>query len=135
MTQPPTSPALAARDHTGTAFALAGAVLVALVLFLAVHGPRFTTSGVGDEEAISVTCGSLLTVGWPTDGSFVASENSRSYGDHVRSGNPDFVARDGIARDCSERRDTFLTLMVLLAVPASVCLSSAVARRRPAQPV
>jgi hypothetical protein len=133
MTQPPTSPALAARDHTRTAFALAGAVLVVLVLVLALHGPRFTTSEVGDDGATSVTCGSLLTVGWPTDGSFVSSENSRVYGDHVRSGNPDFVARDGIARDCSERRDTYLALMVLMAVPASVCLSAALARR-PAQP-
>lgn len=111
-----------------TPLAVVGLLLLAAMAFLLLHGPRFVAEG--SDGDVAVTCGSVLTVGWPSDGSFVSSESSRVYGDHVRSGEPDFTARDGIARDCSERRDTYLGFLSLLAVAASVTLSAAL--RRPA---
>ena len=117
------------RRALGTAALVAGALLVVLMLFLGLHGPRFVASDSGGDE-LSVECGSVVAVGWPTDSSFVSSENSRVYGDRVRSGEADSFARDGITRDCAERRGTFLGFMALLAVPASVALSTGLALRR-----
>ncbi|GAB2595620.1 hypothetical protein [Microlunatus antarcticus] len=104
--------------------AVVGLVLLAAMAFLLLHGPRFETTAAFDDESVAVSCGSVLTVGWPTDHSSLSSENSRSYGDHIRSGKTDFAGRDGIARDCSERRDTYLGFLAVLAVPTSVCLSA-----------
>ncbi|GAA3569730.1 hypothetical protein GCM10022197_27580 [Microlunatus spumicola] len=102
-----------------------GLLLLVVMGFLLLHGPRFTTTAAFDDPTVAVTCGSVLTVGWPTDHSFLSSEGSSSWGDHVRSGEPGPEGRAGIARDCSERRDTYLGFLALLAVPASVCLSAA----------
>jgi len=117
------------------------AVLLLWMLLLLFRGPRFTTDNYGAEQQTHVECGSVIAVGWPSDGSFLMDDNGGGfYGDHVASGPSSLTAqqRAGIARDCSERRDTYLGIMVLLAVPTSVLGAAAIlgrpaaARRDPA---
>jgi hypothetical protein len=48
-------------------------------------------------------------------------ESSTSWGDHITGDQTVGTAeRLGIARDCSERRDTYLALMLVLLVPANL---------------
>lgn len=111
---------------------LAGLLYVGMVVLL-FKGPSFTTSSYG-EQAVSVKCGSLITVGWPSDHSDLDTESSTSWGDHVTTdqsvGTP---GRLGIARDCSERRDTYLALLVILAVPATLLAFLAISGHRDAR--
>lgn len=107
------------------------ALLFALILVLFVRGPRFETSSYGEPNYM-VLCGSIMTVGWPSDGSFVSTEDGGWWGDHVEDG-PDSTpsgAREGFARDCSERRDTYLGFMIVLSAPATLLGAAAVAGRR-----
>lgn len=115
------------------AFGAIAAVLYILIIVLFVRGPRFTTSGYGDP-VVKVECGSIMTVGWPSDASFVSDETSGWWGDHAESdldSLPD-GAREGVARDCSERRDTYLGFMIVLSIPATL-LGAAALVARPAR--
>jgi len=103
---------------------------MAVLLF---RGPTFTTSDVVDE-AVSVSCGSLIAVGWPSDHSYLADEGSTSWSDHIDHiesgegvGTP---GRLGIARDCSERRDTYMALIVIAGVFANLLTMVAILGRR-----
>ncbi|WP_020389497.1 hypothetical protein [Kribbella catacumbae] len=90
------------------------------MVVLLFKGPSFTTSSSG-EEVVSVRCGSLIAVGWPSDHSYVDTESSTSWGDHVTTDESVGTAgRLGFARDCSERRDTYLAFLLILAVPANL---------------
>lgn len=103
---------------------------MAVLLF---KGPSFTTSSYG-EESVSVRCGSLIAVGWPSDHSFLDTESSTSWGDHVTGDTSVGTAgRLGIARDCSERRDTYLAIMMILAVPANLLTLLAILGHRDAR--
>ena len=105
------------------AYKVVGVVAALLYVGMAVlvfKGPSFSTSSY-DEQVVSVECGSLIAVGWPSDHSFLDTESSTSWGDHITSGSDvGTVGRLGIARDCSERRDTYLALLMILAVPANL---------------
>jgi hypothetical protein len=104
---------------------VAGLVFVGMAVLL-FKGPSFTTSGFG-EEAVKVECGSLIAVGWPSDGSFLDTESSTSWGDHITTDRSVGTAgRLGIARDCSERRDTYLAFMIILALPANLLTTLAI---------
>ncbi len=108
---------------------IAGLLYVGMAVLL-FKGPSFTTSGYG-EEAVSVSCGSLLTVGWPSDGSFIDTESSSAWGDHIKTDrNVGSAGRLGIARDCSERRDTYLAFMIILSLPANLLTTLAISSRR-----
>jgi hypothetical protein len=112
--------------------------LIACLLYVGMvvllfKGPTFTTSSYG-EEPVSVRCGSLIAVGWPNDHSFLDSESSSSWGDHITTDNEVGTAgRLGIARDCSERRDTYLAMMLILVVPANLLTVLAILGRRDAR--
>jgi hypothetical protein len=108
---------------------IAGLLYVGMAVLL-FKGPSFTTSSY-DEESVSVSCGSLIAVGWPTDHSYLDTESSSSWGDHITTDRSVGTAgRLGIARDCSERRDTYLALLVILALPANLLTVLAVQARR-----
>ena len=112
---------------------VAGLLYVGMAV-LVFRGPTFTTSSYG-EEPVSVSCGSLIAVGWPSDGSFLDTDTSSSWGDHVTTDRSIGTAgRLGIARDCSERRDTYLTFLVILALPANLLTFLAILARRDARP-
>ncbi|MEU0093152.1 hypothetical protein [Kribbella sp. NPDC006257] len=121
-----------ARGSYKVAGVIAGLLYVGMTVLL-FKGPSFTTSGFG-QEAVSVKCGSLIAVGWPSDGSFLDTESSTSWGDHITTDrNVGSAGRLGIARDCSERRDTYLAFMVVLAVPANILATLAILSRRDAR--
>jgi len=106
------------------------ALLYVGMLVLLFKGPSFTTSSYG-EEPVSVTCGSLIAVGWPTDHSYLDTDTTSSWGDHITTDRSVGTAgRLGIARDCSERRDTYLALLIILALPANLLTLLAVQGRR-----
>jgi hypothetical protein len=112
-----------------TALACIAAVLLLCMLILLFRGPSFSTTGY-DQPAITVKCGSVLTVGWPSDGSYVNEDGSFTvWGDSVEGGAEGLPAgaREGFHRDCSERRDTYLGLALLLAVPGTILASAALA--------
>jgi hypothetical protein len=108
---------------------IAGLLYVGMAVLL-FKGPSFTTSSYG-EEPVSVSCGSLIAVGWPTDHSYLDTESSSSWGDHITTDRSVGTAgRLGIARDCSERRDTYLALLIILALPANLLTLLAIQARR-----
>jgi hypothetical protein len=101
----------------------------AVLLF---RGPRFTTEDDG-EGAVSVRCGSALAVGWPSDAAYLDDEDRSSWSDHVLSDRPLSAAgRRGLARECAERRDTYLALAVAAAAAANLAAAAALTRRRTA---
>jgi hypothetical protein len=111
---------------------IAGLLYVGMAVLL-FKGPSFTTSSYG-EEPVSVSCGSLITVGWPSDGSFLDTDSSSSWGDHITTDEGvGTTGRLGIARDCSERRDTYLAFMIILSLPANLLTTLAILSRRDAR--
>ncbi|NIK58532.1 hypothetical protein [Kribbella shirazensis] len=103
---------------------------IAVLLF---KGPSFTIEDDG-EGAVHVSCGSLIAVGWPSDHSFLDTEGSSSWGDHVTSDRSvGTEGRLGIARDCSERRDTYLSFAVIAAAAANLATLVAVMAGRAAR--
>lgn len=105
-------------------------VAVAVLLF---KGPSFDIDDDG-EGAVHVSCGSLIAVGWPSDHSYLDDESSTSWGDHVTGDRSVGTAgRLGIARDCSERRDTYLALIVIAGGAANVAAVAALVTGRSAR--
>jgi hypothetical protein len=107
----------------------AGALLV-LMLVLGFRGSRLTFE---DEDGdVAVTCGAVLTVGWPGDHEFVSNERAAAWSDHVSTedANLDAVGRQGVANGCADARTTRLGFLVLLAIPTAVLGSASVAARR-----
>jgi hypothetical protein len=112
---------------------IAGLLYVGMLVLL-FKGPSFTTSSYG-EEPVSVSCGSLIAVGWPNDHSYLDTDSTSSWGDHLTTDRSVGTAgRLGIARDCSERRDTYLALLIILALPANLLTLLAIQARRTRQP-
>lgn len=118
-------------------------VLIALLLF---RGPGFTTDATnveGSDGAVSVpdlqvTCGSVVTVGWPGD-SAVLNEFPHSYTSfHVEPSVSlpstlfDSMA-SGFDQECNERRDTNIAFSIVLVIP--VCVLSVLAVTRLPRPV
>lgn len=95
---------------------------VAVLLF---KGPSFVIEDDG-EGAVHVNCGSLIAVGWPSDHSYLDDESSSHWNDDFtsdRSLGPE--GRLGIARDCSERRDTYVAFVVIAASAANLAAVAA----------
>ncbi|MET9315345.1 hypothetical protein ABZX12_26310 [Kribbella sp. NPDC003505] len=98
---------------------VAGVLYVGIAILL-FKGPEFTIEDDG-EGAVHVDCASLITVGWPSDHSSLDTEATNSWADHVRTDrNIGTPGRLGIARDCSERRDTYLAFVVIAAIAANL---------------
>ncbi|HEY3563147.1 MAG TPA: hypothetical protein VGL05_37030 [Kribbella sp.] len=98
---------------------IAGLLYVGIAVLL-FKGPSFT---IDDDSAgrVDVSCGSLIAVGWPSDHSSLDTAGYSSWGDHVTAGRSvGTEGRLGIARDCSERRDTYLAFAVIAAIVANL---------------
>jgi hypothetical protein len=121
-----------ARDAYKVFGVIAGLLYVGMAVLL-FKGPSFTIED-DDEGPVSVNCGSLIAVGWPNDHSYLATEGSTSWGDHVTTDRGvGTEGRLGIARDCAERRDTYLAFLVIAAVAANLVTLVAVLGRRDAR--
>lgn len=121
-----------ARDAHKVFGVIAGLLYVGMAVLL-FKGPSFTIEDDG-EGPVSVSCGSLIAVGWPSDHSSLDTESSSWWGDHVTTdrGVGD-AGRLGIARDCAERRDTYLAFLVITGVVANLVTLVAVVGRRDAR--
>ncbi|MGH3447403.1 MAG: hypothetical protein ACRDQA_00230 [Nocardioidaceae bacterium] len=121
-------------------------VLLVVMLVLLFHGPTFTARGLthyGGVEGeppipdLQVHCGAVVTVGWPTDNANVNTHTttwtSTSYQlpDDLRiSAADDRALKTGLTQECNERRDTYLGLLIVLAVASCLLGSVTIARRR-----
>ncbi|MFD7155500.1 hypothetical protein ACFV9C_12925 [Kribbella sp. NPDC059898] len=101
------------------AWGIAVGLLYVGMLVLLFKGPSYT---IADYAAgpVHVRCGSVIAVGWPSDHSYLGTDGSSSWGDHVDGDVNVDAGRAAIARDCSERRDTYLALAILAAVAANL---------------
>ncbi len=119
------------------AWGLAGlcAAFVALLLF---KSPSADLEGSGEAGQVHVECSPVIRVGWPCDFSGLQPEADWDhYSDHVEGDTSLTLAqRQGIAQDCDERRTTYLALIAVATLLASVFMSIAVAAgaRRPRGP-
>lgn len=105
---------------------------VAVLLF---KGPSFVIEDDG-EGAVHVNCGSLIAVGWPSDHSYLDDESSTHWNDDFTSDRSlGAEGRLGIARDCSERRDTYLAFIVIAGSAANLAALAGVLTARTAPTV
>jgi hypothetical protein len=103
---------------------VAGLLFVGMAVLL-FKGPSFVIEDDG-EGAVHVNCGSLIAVGWPSDHSELDSESSSWWGDHVTTDRSiGTEGRLGIARDCSERRDTYVAFLVIAGSAANLAAVAA----------
>lgn len=120
--------------------AIVAVLLFVWMLLLLFRQPTITYDR--DTETfgvITVECGSVIGVGWPTDGAYLIDENgSGLYSDSIRGDRSSYlkdITRAGIYRDCTERRTTYLGGMAILAVPTTLLgLLAILPRRRVVQP-
>ena len=114
------------------AFGIMALLLYVGMTVLLFRGPTFATS-VDADIPVKVRCGSLIAVGWPSDHSYISDEGSTSWSDHVETRQGVGTAgRLGIARDCSERRDTYVAFIVIAGVFANLLTMVAILGRRDA---
>lgn len=110
----------------------AGLLFVGMTVLL-FKQPGFVTKDDG-EGAVHVKCGSVVAVGWPSDTAYLDDEGGTSWSDHVTTDRSiGDVGRLGIARECSERRDTYLALAVIAASAANLATLAAFAAGRSAR--
>jgi hypothetical protein len=119
-------------------------VLLILMAVLLLRGPRFSVSGTQTYDSTSkpltipdmqVRCGSVLTVGWPSDHAFLNDSPHGWMSFHVEpslslpSDRFDAIM-SGFDQECNERRDTYIAFLIVLVIP--VCLlGTLVITRRP----
>ena len=114
-------------------YGLAASGLFVLMWFLFISSPTLTYEPDEGEDEVRVDCTSVLHIGWPTNSVDLLDENGGGpVPDHIESGGelPSDVVRNGIHRDCAERRATYTGGMALLAVPTSVLAAVAMTSRR-----
>lgn len=103
---------------------VAGLLFVGLAV-LVFKQPSFVIKDDG-EGAVHVSCGSLIAVGWPSDSAYLDDEGSTHWNEDVTTDrNLGTEAWLGIARECSERRDTYLAFAVIVASAANLAVLAA----------
>ncbi len=120
---------------TRIAFGVIAAAMFAWMLVLFTRSATIVEANSNGPD-VTVDCGTIVAAGWPFDHSELDTETSGTDSDHVPSGTSlSPAAFDGIARDCADRRDTYLGTMALLAVPTTLLAAGAFfagRRREPA---
>jgi hypothetical protein len=118
-------------------------LLLVLMGFLLLHGPRFTVGGetvrsADDSREVNVpdtdvTCGSILTVGWPSDHAWLDTLQGGSTSTHSDLPSMDAdnfnLITAGFDQECNERRDTYQGFLTVLAVPTTILAMLAIVRR------
>jgi hypothetical protein len=117
------------------AWGLAGLCAAFMVLLL-FKSPSAELEGNGEDPGEkSVECSPVIRVGWPSDFSGLQPEADWDhFSDHVEGDTSlSFAQRLGIAQDCDERRTTYLALIAVATLLASIFMSIGVAAgaRRP----
>lgn len=117
----------------------AGLFIIVVLLF---HDPRFTASeatvnGGPGQDSIDipdtrVRCESTIMLGWPTDRAYPDEypQSSNSWDADLPS--MPAKASAGISADlqqeCTERRDTYLGFIIIVAVPTTALMAVAISR-------
>ena len=82
---------------------------------------------------VRAECGSVVGAGWPGDTDFLLDDNgSGPYADSIEGNTATMkqITRDGVYRDCAQRRDTYVGGMAILAVPTTLLAVVAILPRR-----
>lgn len=113
-----------------------------IILVLLFHDPRFTArqttvSGGPGQDSVDipgtrVRCESIIMLGWPTDRAYPDEDPQSSNSWDADLPSMSAEASAGISADfqqeCTERRDTYLGFINIVAVPTTALLAVAISR-------
>lgn len=117
----------------------AGLIIILILLF---RDPRFTTrettvSGGAGQDSVEISetrvrCESIIMLGWPTDRAYPDDDPQPSSGWDAELPSMSTESYAAISADfqqeCTERRDTYLGFIIIVAVPTTAFLSVAISR-------